>query len=102
MMSGMDLLPRLGATATVPASDNDGGPMVLLWPHRRLVTVRSNHALVAYDLDRLLSGDATPAATFPAPWPRNASGVDAVSPDLDVAVFAGTHALHAVEPDGAL
>jgi hypothetical protein len=102
MMFRMDLTPRLVARASVPAADSDGGPMLLLWPHRRVVTVRADRALIAYDLDRLLSGDTAPAATFPAPWPRNASGVDAVSPDLDVAVFAGPHALQAVEPGGTV
>jgi hypothetical protein len=41
---------------------------------------------LAYDLDRLLVGDDAPAARFPAPWPRGAGGIDAVSPTLDLAL----------------
>ncbi|WP_143728269.1 hypothetical protein [Micromonospora cremea] len=57
---------------------------------------------MAYDLDRLIAGDDAPAARFPAPWPRPAGGIDAVSPALDLAVFSGQHALHAVDAAGTL
>ncbi|GAA2637757.1 hypothetical protein GCM10010399_83750 [Dactylosporangium fulvum] len=98
----MDLTPRLVGTLAVPGSPSDGGPAVLQWPHRRIVTVRRDAALVAYDLDRLLAGDTTPVASFPAPWPDRSGGVDAVSPQFDVAVFVGQHGLQAVGPDGAV
>ncbi|KHD73509.1 hypothetical protein [Actinoplanes utahensis] len=38
---------------------------------------------------------------FPAPWPRR-FGTVAVSPTADLVVFAGTHALHAVDRFGAV
>jgi hypothetical protein len=71
-------------------------------PHRWLVVIRRDDELAAYDLDRLLAGDDAPAARFPAPWPRRAGGIDAVSPTLDLAVFSGQHALHAVDAAGVL
>ncbi|MET8234428.1 hypothetical protein ABZS77_27520 [Micromonospora sp. NPDC005298] len=86
----------------VPGSPSTADtPAVQRWPHRRLVVIRRDDELRAYDLDRLVAGDDAPAARFPAPWPRRAGGVDAVSPDLDVAVFSGSHALHAVDATGA-
>ncbi|MFB9545895.1 hypothetical protein [Micromonospora sagamiensis] len=77
-------------------------PAVQRWPHRRLVVIRRDDELLAYDIDRLVAGEDAPAARFPAPWPRGAGGVDAVSPTLDLAVFSGQHALHAVDAAGAL
>ncbi|MBQ0905661.1 hypothetical protein [Micromonospora sp. U21] len=77
-------------------------PDVQRWPQRRLIVIRRDDELSAYDLERLLGGDDTPIARFPAPWPRRAGGVDAVSPTLDLAVFSGQHALHAVDQTGAL
>ncbi|MBB4764243.1 hypothetical protein ACFQFC_08490 [Amorphoplanes digitatis] len=77
------------------------GPLLPGPAERRLVTVRTDDALAVYDLDRLAAGDGAPAVTFPAPWPRLASGVDVVAPGLDLAVFTGLHAVRAVAPDGA-
>ncbi|MEU8129035.1 hypothetical protein AB0B68_17615 [Micromonospora sp. NPDC049049] len=77
-------------------------PAVQRWPHRRLVVIRRDDELLAYDLDRLTAGDDAPAARFPAPWPRGAGGIDAVSPTLNLAVFSGQHALRAVDAAGAL
>lgn len=94
MPSNAPRVPDMASTADTPA--------VQRWPHRRLVVIRRDDELSAYDLDRLLAGDDTPAARFPAPWPRRAGGVDAVSPTLDLAVFSGQHALHAVDRTGAL
>ncbi|WP_199486748.1 hypothetical protein [Actinomadura logoneensis] len=42
-----------------------------------------------------------PVVRFPAPWPRR-FGTVAVSPDGGVAVFAGVHALQAVDAHGTL
>ncbi|MGE7437376.1 hypothetical protein [Kitasatospora sp. NPDC001175] len=70
---------------------------VLHWPGRRLLMRRDDAEAVAYDLDELLAGRGE-AVRFPAPWP----GVCTVSPQRDVAVFAGVHALRAVEPDGTV
>ena len=106
----MRFIPRLVASFRVQANaarapdspHTTGGPIVQRWPHRRLVVIRADDELLAYDLDRLTAGDGAPAARFPAPWPRRAGGLDAASPTLDMAVFSGQHALHAVEPNGAL
>lgn len=77
-------------------------PTVQRWPDRRLVVIRRDEELLAYDVDRLRAGDHAPAARFPAPWPRRAGGKDAVSPTLEMAVFSGLHASHAVDAGGAL
>ena len=106
----MRFTPRLLACFRVPATSprvpdfarTADTPVVQRWPHRRLVIIRRDTELSAYDLDRLIAGDHSPAASFPAPWPRRAGGLDAVSPALDLAVFSGQHALHAVDPAGGL
>ncbi|MEH0935839.1 hypothetical protein [Micromonospora psammae] len=106
----MIFTPRLLASFRVPANaprvpdfpQTADTPAVQRWPHRRLVVIRRDDELLAYDLDRLLAGDDAPAARFPAPWPRGAGGRDAVSPTLDLAVFSGQHALHAVDAAGRL
>ncbi|WP_212986809.1 hypothetical protein [Actinoplanes auranticolor] len=74
------------------------GPLAPGVPGRRLVTTRTDTTLAVYDLGRPAA--AAPLVTFPAPWPRGASGVDAVAPGLDLAVFAGLHAVRGVTPDG--
>ncbi|MEV6846332.1 hypothetical protein [Actinoplanes sp. NPDC051411] len=106
----MRFTPTLLASFRVPANDprvpgsahTADTPTVQRWPERRLVVIRRDEELLAYDLGRLVAGDDAPAARFPAPWPRRAGGRDAVSPTLDLAVFSGQHALHAVDADGAL
>lgn len=89
--------PRVPGTASTADT-----PVVQRWPHRRLIVIRRDDELSAYDLDRLVAGDDTPAARFPAPWPRGVGGVDAVSPTLDLAVFSGPHALHAIDATGTV
>ncbi|MFE9206982.1 hypothetical protein [Micromonospora sp. NPDC007230] len=106
----MRIIPRFVASFRVPAnaprvpgfSRTADTPAVQRWPHRRLVVIRQDNELLAYDLDRLVAGDGAPAARFPAPWPRGAGGIDAVSPTLDLAVFSGQHALHAIDAAGRL
>ena len=81
----MRFIPRLVASFRVQANaarapdspHTTGGPIVQRWPHRRLVVIRADDELLAYDLDRLTAGDGAPAARFPAPWPRRAGGPDA-------------------------
>ncbi|MBV6699747.1 hypothetical protein KV557_22040 [Kitasatospora aureofaciens] len=53
--------------------------------------------MVAFALDR-----PDEVVRFPAPWPRDPINTVAVAGDLSVAVFAGVHALRAVEPGGRL
>ncbi|WP_246212283.1 hypothetical protein [Streptomyces abyssomicinicus] len=63
-------------------------------PGGPLLVQRGDEELVAARLD---GSGAT--VRFPAPWPRDFGGA-AVSPDGSLALFAGVHALRAVEPDG--
>lgn len=106
----MRFTPRLVKSFRVPANSprvpgfarTADTPTVQRWPHRRLVVIRRDDELSAYDVDQVLAGDAVPAARFPAPWPRGPAGRDAVSPTLDLAVFSGQHALHAVDAAGSL
>jgi hypothetical protein len=88
---------RLVATVAAsldPASADP--PQVLHWPGRRLLVQRGDTELAVRDLD----GEGT-EVRFPAPWPRRYGSV-AVSPSGDVAVFAGVHALRAVDSTGAV
>ncbi|MCX4433738.1 MULTISPECIES: hypothetical protein [Streptomyces] len=80
------------ATATVPE--------VLCLPDRTLVLQSDDTELVAYDLAEALAGGEVSVARFPAPWPRR-FGTHTVAPGLDVAVFAGVHAVRAVDRRGA-
>lgn len=88
---------RLVATVDAPLDPASAdAPEVRHWPGRELLVQRGDAELVVRDLDG-------PAAVvrFPAPWPRRFGSV-AVSPEADLAVFAGVHALQAVDPTGAV
>ncbi|MCP2166308.1 hypothetical protein LX83_003176 [Goodfellowiella coeruleoviolacea] len=88
---------RLVATVAAPLDPaTSDGPQVLGWPGRTLLVQRGDTELVVRDLD-----GAAPEVRFPAPWPRRYGSVT-VSPGADLAVFAGVHALRAVEPTGAV
>ncbi|MFG2354359.1 hypothetical protein [Streptomyces sp. NPDC048521] len=91
---------RLCATvpALLPSSEADL-PEVFGLPGRRLLAQRGDSALVVQALDDALvpSGGSV---RVPAPWPRR-RGTWAVAPDASLAVFAGVHAVRAVEPSGA-
>ncbi|MFI2203764.1 hypothetical protein ACH47Z_23890 [Streptomyces sp. NPDC020192] len=92
---------RLRATvpALLPASAADV-PELLGLPGRRLLAQRADDALVVQPLDDAFvpSGERV---RLPAPWPRR-RGTWAVAPDASLAVFAGVHAVRAVEPSGAV
>lgn len=94
---------RLVTTLAAPLDPAEAdAPSVLRWPSRRLLVQRSDRELVACDLDELRSGTDEPTVTrFPAPWPRR-FGTATVAPRRDLAVFAGVHALQAVDPAGAV
>ena len=63
---------------------------------------RGDTELVVQDLDQPATGSGESAPVrFPAPWPRR-FGRCAVAPTLDLAVFAGVHALRAVDRTGAV
>ncbi|MCX5090148.1 hypothetical protein OOK36_14780 [Streptomyces sp. NBC_00365] len=82
--------PLESATASLP------GERCL--PGRTLILQGDDTQLAAYDLAAALAGEAS-VARFPRPWPRR-FGTCTVSPGLDVAVFAGVHAVRAVDRRG--
>ncbi|NUW45870.1 hypothetical protein [Nonomuraea rhodomycinica] len=86
---------RLLAAVPLDPTSADA-PLVPHWSGRRLLVQRGDTELVVRDLD----GPET-EVRFPAPWPRRYGSV-AVSPAGDVAVFAGVHALRAVDRTGAV
>ncbi|GAA2399337.1 hypothetical protein GCM10010420_27260 [Streptomyces glaucosporus] len=97
----MSVTARLVASLEAPldraAAD---APYVLRWPGRRLLVQQGDAEAVAYDLDGLTAGTGGAAPVrFPAPW-RRRLGPCAVSPERDLAVFSGTHALRAVDAGG--
>lgn len=96
----MTIAARLVTTVDAPLDPASAeAPQVLHRPGRRLLVQRGDTEVVVVDLDPTGS-DRTPSVRFPAPWPRR-YGTVAVSPELDLAVFAGVHAVRAVEPTGA-
>ncbi|MEU0830707.1 hypothetical protein [Streptomyces sp. NPDC005969] len=93
----MTFTARLVSTVAAPLDPASAdAPQVLHWPGRRLLVQRGDTELAVRDLD----GEGT-EVRFPAPWPRRYGSVT-VSPTGDVAVFAGAHALRAVDATGAV
>ncbi|MES9556844.1 hypothetical protein ACIODX_23020 [Streptomyces sp. NPDC088190] len=107
---------RLVTTLTAPldrTQDTADAPRFLRWPApgggrpaagggesavgRRLLVQRGDDELVAVDP----GSPDTAAVRFPAPWPRR-FGSCTVAPDRGLAVFAGVHAVRAVDPSGAV
>ncbi|MFF1836133.1 hypothetical protein ACFVXE_18270 [Streptomyces sp. NPDC058231] len=72
-------------------------PSVLRWPDRRLLIQRGESEAVAVGLDE----GAGRQTRFPAPWPRR-FGTFTVAPDGELAVFAGVHAVRAVDRSGTV
>lgn len=96
----MTVQARLLASIALPAIEGEEiNVSHKCFPDRVIVLARSDTRVVAYDLDRALRGDLA-AAEFTAPWPRRV-GRCTISPDLSFAVFAGVHAVRAVEASGA-
>ncbi len=87
--------PRSQAVESATA----GFPGERCLPGRTLILQSDDTQLAAYDLAAALAGEAS-VARFPLPWPRR-FGTCTVSPGLDVAVFAGVHAVRAVDRRGA-
>ncbi|MGW5481047.1 hypothetical protein [Streptomyces sp. NPDC004008] len=92
---------RLHATvpAPVPSVQSDI-PVLLGPPGRRMLVQRDDDAIVAQPLDDTSLTPSDAVVRFPAPWPRR-RGTWAVAPDASLAVFAGVHAVRAVEQSGA-
>lgn len=96
----MTIAARLITTIAAPLDPASAeAPQVLCWPNRTLLVQRGDAEVVVLDVDE---PDARrgPEIRFPAPWPRR-FGTVTVSPDRDVAVFAGVHAARSVEATGA-
>ncbi|MFD8377483.1 hypothetical protein ACFV2X_02695 [Streptomyces sp. NPDC059679] len=92
------LVTTLAAPLDLAAAD---APMPEIGPEARLIVQRGDAEVVAYDLDECAAGGEAATVRFPAPWPRR-FGTVTVSPRLDLAVFAGVHALRAVDATGAV
>ncbi|MEU6589137.1 hypothetical protein ABZ923_07875 [Streptomyces sp. NPDC046881] len=95
----MSVRARLRAVvpALLPSAKADV-PELLGLPGRRLLAQRADDALVLQPLDDAFA-PAGDRVRVPAPWPRR-RGAWAVAPDASLAVFAGVHAVRAVEPSG--
>ncbi|MFE6456405.1 hypothetical protein [Streptomyces cinereoruber] len=81
-------------------SSQAGPPEIAGLPGRRLLVRRSDDEIVARPLDDAFVARAGASVRFPAPWPRT-RGTREVAPDASPAVFAGVHAVRAVDPSGA-
>ncbi|MFI2737554.1 hypothetical protein [Streptomyces sp. NPDC018711] len=97
----MSVHARLHATVPAPLPPSEAGPPEILGqPGHRLLVQRSDDEIVARPLDDAYAARPGAEVRFPAPWPRDL-GTWEVSPDAGLAVFAGVHAVRAVEPSGA-
>ncbi|MFI1709545.1 hypothetical protein [Streptomyces griseoruber] len=91
---------RLVATLDAPLPDPNAASveLVRLRGGRTALVQRSDDEVVVQPLDEAFQ--PVERIRFPAPWTLR-FGTSALSPDADVVVFAGTHALRAVDPGGA-
>ncbi|WP_097985359.1 hypothetical protein [Streptomyces sp. f150] len=97
----MSVRARLRATVPAPLPLSQAGPPEITGPPgRRLLVQRSDDEIVARPLDDAFAARAGATVRFPAPWPRR-RGTWEVAPDATLAVFAGVHAVRAVDPSGA-
>ncbi|MFF8506833.1 hypothetical protein ACF064_01975 [Streptomyces sp. NPDC015492] len=96
----MSVHARLRATvpALLPAAEA-GPPEITGPPGRRMLVQRGDGEIVAQPLDDSFAPRGA-SVRFPAPWPRH-RGTWEVAPDAGLAVFAGVHAVRAVDPSGA-
>jgi hypothetical protein len=91
------MLTQAGLVTTLPAPlprSQAHAPQLIGLPGARMLTQRSDDELVVRRMD---GGSGT--VRFPAPWPRR-YGTSTVAPDGSLAVFAGVHAVRAVDPAG--
>ncbi|MEU9058288.1 hypothetical protein AB0D13_05135 [Streptomyces sp. NPDC048430] len=95
----MPQLAHLVTTIAAPLafSRADDAPHLECQLGERLLVQRGDTELIVQNLDP----SATAPVRFPAPWPRR-YGHCAVSPAGDLAVFAGLHALRAVDRAGTV
>ncbi|MFI6645674.1 hypothetical protein [Streptomyces sp. NPDC050504] len=93
---------RLRAVVPFPLPLAQAGPPEITGqPGRRILVQRSDEEAVALALDDAFVARPGAGLRFPAPWPRH-RGTWEVAPDAGLAVFAGVHAVCAVEPSGAV
>lgn len=95
-------VPRLAHLVTtlaapLPFSGADAAPHLEPRPTARLLVQRGNTELI---VQKVQPPATASAVSFPAPWPRR-FGTSAVSPAADLVVFAGPHALRAVDQSGS-
>jgi hypothetical protein len=93
---------RARLLATIPSllpSGGLGAPGIVGRPGRRVLAQGGEDALVVCTLDDAFRTVPEPHVRFPAPWPTRRSSW-ALAPDAGTAVFAGVHALHAVDTSG--
>ncbi|MFG2900091.1 hypothetical protein ACGFZH_23790 [Streptomyces zaomyceticus] len=97
----MSARARLHATVPAPMPSSLAGPPEIVGlPGRRMLVQRGDDDIVVQPLDDAFVARAGASIRFPAPWPRR-RGTWEVAPDASLAVFAGVHAVRAVEPSGA-
>ncbi|MFH8800590.1 hypothetical protein ACH4F6_13480 [Streptomyces sp. NPDC017936] len=99
-----DVVARLVATLSPPLSSADGGvPELSRQGGRIVLRQRGDREALVCALDGTYAPrtDAGSTVRFPAPWPSR-RGTVSVAPDGGLAVFAGVHAVRAVEPSGAV
>ncbi|MFE4833020.1 hypothetical protein [Streptomyces sp. NPDC056672] len=77
-------------------SGADAAPRLESWPTSRLLVQQGDTELI---VQKLTPRAPVSPVRFPAPWPRQ-FGSCALSPAADLAVFAGPHALRAVDRSG--
>ncbi|MGW5134162.1 hypothetical protein [Streptomyces sp. NPDC004135] len=82
--------------APLPFSRADDAPYLEWRPTTRQLVQRGDTELIVQELE---PPAVASTIRFPAPWPRR-FGQCAVSPAGDLAVFAGLHALRAVDQEG--
>ncbi|MFB7914795.1 hypothetical protein [Streptomyces sp. NPDC056061] len=96
-----DVAARLVTTLAAPLGHRGqrtvDAPALLHRPGRRLLVQRGDSETAVVDLD----AEGTPPVRFPAPWPRR-FGTCTVAPNGNTAIFAGVHALRAVDSTGAV
>ncbi|MET9042714.1 hypothetical protein ABZX34_07465 [Streptomyces sp. NPDC004362] len=95
---------RLVATLTAPLSASEAQAPELSRPAGRTALLQrgDREALwVPLDDSYALGTSEEASVRFPAPWPQR-RGTWAVAPDGSLAVFAGVHAVRAVEPSGTV
>ncbi|MGW7043552.1 hypothetical protein ACWGDT_12725 [Streptomyces avermitilis] len=87
--------------APLPFSRADDAPSMEPWPSGRLVQRGDTDVVVRESGQTGAASEGVSEVRFPAPWPRRFGGY-AVAPTGDLAVFAGPHALRAVDRTGAV